>query len=204
MVDKHGRLRFVAVPCTLYSIPYSELPMPTRPFLLLLTLVACSRDRQTSLADSLPVSRDSMPVSEPQPPRAPADTDTTLPAPTASPVTVERAVINGVQWGASESDVQSLLGKPQTTAGSVWQYPGLRIELAEGRVAGIWCTAPTCITGDAVRVGATPTEVETAYGPGVREATSIRYPFTADGSCALVFELRQGQVSAINVTCRPS
>ena len=170
--------------------------------LLLFLIVSCSRDQRVASTDSVPAIQDSLTPGQPQPPRAPADTDTTSRSQPTS-VTVERAVINGVLWGASESDVETLLGKPQSTTGSVLQYPGLRIDVADSRVVGIRCTAPTCITGDAVRVGATPAEVVTVYGPGRRDSSSIRYPFTADGACALVFDLSGGRVSAINVACQP-
>jgi hypothetical protein len=128
---------------------------------------------------------------------------------------VERAVVNGLLWGASEEDVRAALGSPQS-ASSVWeealgdsatvmQYPGLSVRMVERRVVGLHCTGQTCITGDAVRVGATRAEVEQVYGKGQEEKPGpdgqVAYPFTTDDSCALRFEYRQSRVRAIDVSC---
>lgn len=132
-------------------------------------------------------------------------------------ITVEQAVINGVLWGVSEDDARKLLGQPESVSGPVWEealgdssmtlnYPGFSIRLVEHRVVGLHCTAATCITADAVRVGASKSEVEQVYGKAREEAPGpdgqLAYPFTTDDSCALRFELGQGKVRAIDASCQ--
>lgn len=180
---------------------------------------ACGRDDTRRDADSLPAS---------QTVRPPVDTatsnppDTTTPPPgdsmlTGSRITVERAVVAGILWGAPGEEVRRLLGQPQSEK-SVWEealgdsskvliYPDMSVRLSEDRVVGLHCTgSPSCITGDAVRIGATRAEVEQVYGKGQEErsgaTTHLAYPFTTDDSCALRFELRQGKVGAIDVSCQ--
>jgi hypothetical protein len=136
---------------------------------------------------------------------------------TGSRITVERAVVGGIMWGSSGDEARRLLGAPQTVK-TIWEealgdsatvlvYPGLTVRLSEDRVVALHCTStPTCITGDAVRIGATRAEVEQVYGTGQEEragaATRLAYPFTTDDSCALRFELGQGKVNAIDVSCQ--
>ena len=193
--------------------------MPFRNLALAILLVAaCSRDRSRSATDSLPPLDADGPPSDTM--NRAAGPDTTLPssdstALTGSRITVERAVVNGVLWGASEEEVRRLLGAPQGTtttweealgdSATVLEYPGLTVRLVERRVVGIHCTGQNCITGDALRVGATRAELEQVYGKGQEEGSGasarLAYPFTTDDSCALRFEMGQGKVRAIDVSC---
>ena len=183
----------------------------------LLTL-ACSRDRSDTAADSLGSMQPNRPATDtmnrpPAPPDTTASTDSML---TESRITVERAVVNGLLWGAPEADARRLLGAPQSQT-TVWEealgdsatvmnYPGMTVRVVEHRVVGVHCTGQTCITGDAVRVGAARSELEQVYGKGQQEGTAanpvLAYPFTTDDSCALRFELGQGKVRAIDVSCQ--
>jgi hypothetical protein len=183
----------------------------------LLTL-ACSRDRSDTAADSLGTMQPNRPATDtmtraPVPPDTTASSDSML---TGSRITVERAVVNGLLWGAPEADARRLLGAPQSQT-TVWEealgdsatvmnYPGMTVNIVERRVVGVHCTAQSCITGDAVRVGATRSELEQVYGKGQQEGTAanpvLAYPFTTDDSCALRFELGQGKVRAIDVSCQ--
>jgi hypothetical protein len=192
-------------------MPFRTLALAT------LLIVACSRDSSRNAADSLPSMDSARPATSAidTPPRA----DTTAPpadsALTGGRITVERAVVNGILWGASGEEVRGLLGQPQTTntvweealsdSATVLQYPGMSVRLVERRVVGLHCTSQSCITGDAVRVGATRAEVEQVYGKGQEEGSGanahLDYPFTTDDSCALRFELGQGRVRAIDVSC---
>jgi hypothetical protein len=149
------------------------------------------------------------------PPRADTNAPASDSALTGGRITVERAVVNGILWGASGEEARRLLGQPQTTtttweealgdSATVLQYPGMTVRLVERRVVGVHCTSQSCITGDAVRVGATRAEVVQVYGKGQEEGTGanarLAYPFTTDDSCALRFELAQGKVRAIDVSC---
>lgn len=192
--------------------------MPFRTLALATLLVAaCSRDGSRNAADSLPGQDNAGQVTDTMN-RAP-QTDTTMPsadsALSGSRITVERAVVNGILWGASEDDARRLLGAPQTSrtvweealgdSSSVLEYPGMSVRVVEHRVVGVHCPGQTCITGDAVRVGATRAEVEQVYGKSQEEGTGanaqLAYPFTTDDSCALRFELAQGKVRAIDVSC---
>jgi hypothetical protein len=194
---------------------------PLRMLALVAVFAACSRDdRSRDVADSLP--SDTSAAREPRPARMTADTDSITPAPSdstalpGSQITVERAVINGVLWGASEDEARKTLGAPRSVTGPVWEealgdsatvleYPGFSVRIVERRVVGLHCTASTCITSDAVRVGATRAEVEQVYGKGKVEKGGsngqLAFPFTTDESCALRFELRQGKVSAMDASC---
>ena len=179
--------------------------------------LACSRDR----SDNTPDTTSRMP-----PDRAVPDTiqvtprQDTTPAPdsalSGSRITVERAVVSGLLWGAPEEEARRLLGAPQSQS-MVWEealgdsstvlnYPGMTVRAVEHRVVSVHCTGQTCITGDAVRVGATRAEVEQVYGKGKPEGSAsnptLAYPFTTDDSCALRFELGQGKVRAIDMSCQ--
>jgi hypothetical protein len=183
-----------------------------------LVVAACSRDRSRNATDSLP------PLDTAGQATGATDSaarpDTTMPstdssALTGSRITVERAVVNGVLWGAAGEEVRRLLGAPQRTtttweealgdSATVLEYPGMTVRLVERRVVGVHCTSQSCITGDAVRVGATRAEVEQVYGKGQEggsgASAQLAYPFTTDDSCALRFQLGQGKVSAIDVSC---
>ena len=183
-----------------------------------LLVAACSRDSSRNATDSLPDSRIGL-TSDSVTPR-PSDTAAQSPSDTirltGSRITVERAVVNGILWGAPEEDARRLLGAPaRTTAvweealgdsSTVMEYPGMTVRVVERRVVGIHCTAQTCITGDAVRVGASRAELEQVYGSGKEEQVGpngqLAYPFTTDNSCALRFQMGQGKVSAIDVSCQ--
>lgn len=184
-----------------------------------LCVAACGRDDSRNGADSLPPSRVA-PSSDDTAARSPTDTGAPSPADstlTGSRITVERAVVGGLLWGSSGDEARQRLGTPQTVK-TVWEealgdsatvlvYPGMTVRLTENRVVGLHCTStPTCITGDAVRIGATRAEVEQVYGKGLEErtgsVTQLAYPFTTDNSCALRFELGQGKVTAIDVSCQ--
>ncbi len=182
--------------------------------LALLAITACSRDNSRAGADSLPDARGLVPAGDTT--ARPAGDTLPLPADssglTGSRITVERAVVNGVLWGSSGDELNRLLGAPRSSrttwdealgdSAIVAEYPGLSVRLVEHRVVGLHCTAASCITGDAVRVGASTSEVEQVYGKGKAEGAGIlAYPFTTDDSCALRFELRQGRVGAIDVSC---
>jgi hypothetical protein len=193
--------------------------MLSRTLAFLTLVIACSRDDTRRAGDSLPDTSsrgfpaDTMNRTEPDTSGL-ASGDTT--ALTGSQITVERAVVSGVLWGASEDDAGRLLGAPQTTntvwdealgdSATVLQYPGMTVRLVERRVVGVHCSAATCITGDAVRIGASRAELEQVYGKGQEEKAGpdgqLAYPFTTDNSCALRFELRRGKVSAIDMSCR--
>jgi hypothetical protein len=183
--------------------------------LALVLLAACSRDRSDNATDSLPPMNTDRPATDsmgtaPRPDTT-AQTSDSTPL-TGGRITVERAVVNGLLWGASEDEARRLLGAAQSTratweealgdSSTVLEYPGMTVRIVEKRVVGLRCTAQNCITGDAVRVGATRAEVEQVYGKGQEEGTLIAYPFTTDNSCALRFELGQGKVRAIDVSCQ--
>ena len=192
-------------------MPFRTLALAT------LLIVACSRDDSRNAADSLPrmdTARHATGTID-TPPRADTTARVADSGLTGGRITVERAVVNGVLWGAPGEEVRRLLGQPQSTT-TVWeealgdsatvlQYPGMIVRLIERRVVGLHCTSQSCITGDAVRVGATRAEVEQVYGKGKEEGSGasahLAYPFTTDDSCALRFELGQGKVSAIDVSC---
>ena len=179
--------------------------------------LACSRDRSDSTADTLVSMTPNPPAADtmrraPQPDTiAPSDSGLTH-----SRITVERAVVSGLLWGAPEEDARRLLGAPQYQnivweealgdSSTVMNYPGMTIRVVEHRVVGVHCTGQTCITGDAVRVGATRAEVQQVYGNGQQEGTAanptLAYPFTTDNSCALRFELGAGKVRAIDMSCQ--
>lgn len=179
--------------------------------------LACSRDRSDNRADTLATITPNRPPpdtmkSAPQPDTA-APTDTSL---AHSRITVERAVVSGILWGAPEADARRLLGAPQSQ-NTVWEealgdsstvmnYPGMTVRVVEHRVVGVHCSSQTCITGDAVRVGATRAEVQQVYGKGQQEGSAanpmLAYPFTTDNSCALRFELGSGKVRAIDMSCQ--
>jgi len=184
----------------------------------MLLVAACSRDRSESAADSMPPMDHARGMSDTatrgayRPDSAPGGDTLTL---TGSRITVERAVVNGILWGVSEEDARGVLGAPQSVT-TVWeealgdsstvlQYPGLTLRTVEQRVVAVHCTATSCITSDAVRVGATRAEVEQVYGKAQVEgsgAAVLAYPFTTDDSCALRFELASGKVRAIDVSCQ--
>ena len=178
-----------------------------------LLIAACSRDRDRNVADSLPSMDTSRQAIDTTATRTPTDTppvtDTAL---ANSRITVERAVVNGILWGAPAEEARRLLGTPQSTrtvweealgdSSTVLEYPGITVRIVERRVVGLHCTGQSCITGDAVRVGATQAEVVQVYGKGQRQDPGqLAYPFTTDDSCALRFELAQGKVRAIDVSC---
>ena len=193
------------------------MPFRTLALATLFTL-ACSRDRSDTAADSLGSMQPTRPATDtmtrpPAPPDTTASTDSML---TGSRITVERAVINGILWGAPEEDARRLLGSPQSQT-TVWEealgdsstvmnYPGMTVRVVEHRVVAMHCTSQSCITGDAVRVGATRSELEQVYGKGQQEGTTanpvLAYPFTTDDSCALRFELGSGKVRAIDMSCQ--
>jgi len=179
--------------------------------------LACSRDRPSNTADTLSGTLPDRPMADTTN-RAPQPRDTTAPdsALGNSRITVERAVVSGILWGAPEEEARRLLGAPQSQ-NTVWEealgdsstvltYPGMTVRAVEHRVVGVHCTGQTCITGDAVRVGATRAEVEQVYGKGQQEGSAasptLAYPFTTDDSCALRFELGQGKVRAIDMSCQ--
>ena len=192
------------------------MPFRTLAFATLL-LAACSRDNDRRAADSLP-SLDTVVRATDTMNRAPR-TDTTTPptdtALTGGRITVERAVVNGILWGASGEEVRRLLGEPQSStttweealgdSSNVLQYPGMTVRMVERRAVGVRCTGQSCITGDAVRIGATRAEIEQVYGKGQETGSggsaTLAYPFTTDDSCALRFELGQGKARAIDVSC---
>jgi hypothetical protein len=178
--------------------------------------LACSRDRPDNRADTLSGTLPDRPVADTT--RTPQPRDTTAPdsALTNSRITVERAVVSGILWGAPEEEARRLLGAPQSQT-TVWEealgdsstvlnYPGMTVRAVEHRVVGVHCTSQACITGDAVRVGATRAEVEQVYGKGQQEGSAanpmLAYPFTTDDSCALRFELGQGKVRSIDMSCQ--
>jgi hypothetical protein len=188
--------------------------MPSRTLALAaLLLVACSRDRARNAADSLPSMDSSRHAADTSTIRSPVDTPPKADSALAnSRITVERAVVNGILWGAPEEEARRLLGTPQTV-NTVWEealgdsstvltYPGITVRAVEHRVVGLHCTGPSCITGDAVRIGATRAELEQVYGKGQPEGSRLAYPFTTDDSCALRFELSSGKVRAIDVSCQ--
>ena len=179
--------------------------------------LACSRDRPVNSADNrsdtLPDRMMSDTMTRTQPPRDTTATDTAL---SNSRITVERAVVSGILWGAPEDEARRLLGAPQSQT-TVWEealgdsstvmnYPGMTVRSVEHRIVGVHCTGQACITGDAVRVGASRAEVEQVYGKGQQEGTAasptLAYPFTTDDSCALRFELGRGKVRAIDMSCQ--
>jgi hypothetical protein len=192
------------------------MPFRTLALATILTL-ACSRDRSDNGADSLssnPPDRGAPDTVDRAPrPDTTVSTDSAL---SGSRITVERAVVNGILWGAPDEDARRLLGAPQsqTTAweealgdsSTVMNYPGITVRAVEHRVIGLHCTGQSCITGDAVRVGATRSELEQVYGKGQQEGSAanptLAYPFTTDDSCALRFELAQGKVRAIDMSCQ--
>lgn len=193
--------------------------MPFRTLAITALLVAaCSRDSSRNATDSLPDSRSGLVTDNMNRDRPDTSVQTSpdTTALTGSRITVERAVVNGILWGASEDDARKLLGAPARTntvweealgdSSTVLEYPGMTVRLVEHRVVGVHCTGQTCITGDAVRVGATRAELEQVYGKGQEEKTGpngqLAYPFTTDNSCALRFELGQGKVHAIDVSCQ--
>lgn len=178
--------------------------------------LACSRDRPDNTADTTSVMLPDGPAADTSNRPQPADTTGTDSALANSRITVERAVVSGILWGASEEDARRLLGAPQSHT-TVWEealgdsstvlnYPGMTVRAVEHRVVGVRCTAQACITGDAVRIGATRAEVEQVYGKGQQEGTAaspvLAYPFTTDDSCALRFEIGQGKVRAIDMSCQ--
>lgn len=193
-------------------VPFRTLALAT------LLVAGCSRDSSRNATDSLPDSRGALAVDSVN--RTPSDTTARSPSDTitltGSRITVERAVVNGILWGAPEDEARKLLGVPARTT-TVWEealgdsstvleYPGMTVRVVEHRVVGIHCSVQTCITGDAVRVGATRAELEQVYGSGQHEQVGpngqLAYPFTTDDSCALRFELGQGKVRAIDVSCQ--
>ena len=192
---------------------------PLRILAVACLITACGRDRSQRATDSMP-SDTLTPRPDTTASAIPRDSSAVVPADstalTGSRITVERVVINGVLWGASNDAVRQILGPPRSTS-TVWeealgdsatvlQYPGLNVRLVERRVVSVHCTAQTCITGDAVRVGATRGEVEQVYGKAREEKAGpdgqLAYPFTTDDACALRFELRQGKVLAIDASCQ--
>ena len=189
--------------------------MPLRSLALAtLLLVACSRDKARNAADSLPSMDTSRQAIDTTPTRTPTDTPPVTDSALAnSRITVERAVVNGILWGAPAEEARRLLGTPQSTqtvweealgdSSTVLEYPGITVRIVERRVIGLHCTGQSCITGDAVRVGATRAEVVQVYGKGQRQDPGqLAYPFTTDDSCALRFELAQDKVRAIDVSCQ--
>jgi hypothetical protein len=180
--------------------------------------LACSRDRGDNAADSVVSRAPERPAADTASRTAPQPDTTAAPdsALTGSRITVERAVVSGILWGASDEEARRLLGAPQSQSvmweealgdsSTVMNYPGMTVRAVEHRVVGVHCTGQTCITGDAVRVGATRAEVEQVYGKGQQEGTSanpvLAYPFTTDDSCALRFEIGSGKVRAIDMSCQ--
>ena len=193
------------------------MPFRTLALATIFTL-ACSRDRSDTAADTtsrMPPDR-AAPDTMNRAPRQDTATASTDSALSGSRITVERAVVSGLLWGAPEEEARRLLGAPQSQ-NTVWEealgdsstvlnYPGMTVRTVEHRVVGVHCTGQTCITGDAVRVGATRAEVEQVYGKGKPEGSAssptLAYPFTTDDSCALRFELGQGKVRAIDMSCQ--
>ena len=96
-------------------MPFRTLALAT------IFVLACSRDRSDNTADS---------VSSMSPDRPMADTmnraprpDTTVSTDSAlsgSRITVERATVNGILWGAAEDYARRLLGAPQSQ-NTVWE-----------------------------------------------------------------------------------
>jgi hypothetical protein len=191
---------------------------PLRIVVLACIAAACSRDSTRDARDSLSADRLTSDSFDTGAGRRSRDTAAaagdTIPL-AESQITVERVVINGILWGAAEEEVQRVLGAPQSTSAKweealgdtavVLAYPGMTVRTVERRVVGVNCTGQSCITADAVRVGATRAEVEQVYGKGKEERAGpngqLAYFFTTDNACALRFELSQGKVRTIDASC---
>ena len=79
-------------------------------------------------------------------------------------VRADQAAIAGIVLGSTEKQVLNALGKPpelrDVPSGGdrakkvrLYRYPGVDIEVTEGRVSVVRCTAPRYATPDGVRVG---------------------------------------------------
>lgn len=126
-------------------------------------------------------------------------------------------LINGIGQGMTETEVRGLLGPPSSTAVPfyafmaedslvVWQYSGLRIEFVDQVVDRLICTGQSghCVTADGIRVGDSRGRVLAVYGPAerlVRPLGDLLLYHHAEIPCTMMFGLRHGVVSRIEVAC---
>jgi hypothetical protein len=128
-------------------------------------------------------------------------------------------VINGVGQGMSEAEVRAVLGPPSSTVIPfyafvtedslvIWRYPGLRVEFVDQIVSRMTCTGgpARCRTADGVGIGDSRSRVTSVYGPPqelARPLGGLLVYHHPDVPCSLVFRLRHGLVTRIEVSCEP-
>lgn len=129
-------------------------------------------------------------------------------------ISPERARINGLGIGASETEVIAAFGPParieehgfdeiEGKLARTINYDGIEIYLVGGEIFNLECRSRICATADGIRVGDSAEKVLAVMGPGRRfqrdDGTEVlHYPITG-ADVALIVDLNGGTVVALTL-----